>query len=556
VHLIGAATRSMLGSARGRISALARVPGLRVPGRLVIAPQDIRTSDPTIATEMYAGHVSFAGKTLVTQGQSLFDLVTDHPAFLEELHGFGWLRHLRAAENPLSTANGRALTSDWIGRHARGPRGIIGQTSVTARRVISWISQSPLLLDGADSAFYRRFMRALALDARRLDATAAQAGPTLDRLHALVALTFYGVSCSDLDRDLRLWVRQLCAELDSQILPDGGHVSRDTGVIVDLLLDLLPLKLAFPSRRLQTPDPLVAAIDRMIPMLRMMRHSDGALALFNGTGATPADSVAAVLAHDDMMAQPAENSPHTGYQRLSAGDTVLLVESGPPPPVPQAGKAHLAPLAIEFSSGGHRVIVGCGTPLWSRQPHTRLGRLTAAHSTLVIADQSAGALGFVPLAPALGEQVARGARSVQVERRTEADGTRLMLSHDGYRADFGILHRRQLLLSADGRTLAGSDEIVPASVGRMPPSTPFALRFHLHPGARPVARQDRKAVFITLPNRDIWQFEAGGQVIDIEESVFFATSGAPRATEQLVIHSETGRDTLLAWSLRKTGPQR
>jgi uncharacterized heparinase superfamily protein len=174
----------------------------------------------------------------------------------------------------------------------------------------------------------------------------------------------------------------------------------------------------------------------------------------------------------------------------------------------------------------------------------------------VIADQSAGALGFVPLAPALGEQVARGARSVQVERRTEADGTRLMLSHDGYRADFGILHRRQLLLSADGRTLAGSDEIVPASVGRMPPSTPFALRFHLHPGARPVARQDRKAVFITLPNRDIGQFEAGGQVIDIEESVFFATSGAPRATEQLVIHSETGRDTLLAWSLRKTGPQR
>jgi uncharacterized heparinase superfamily protein len=552
MRLLGTATRQLARAAGGRLGMVTRLPRLKVPGRLVIAPQDIRTSDPTIATEIYAGHLSFAGKTIDTQGQPLFDIETEHAGFLEELHGFGWLRHLRAADNPLSTVNGRALTADWIVRHARSPRGVAGRSAVTARRVLSWISQSPLLLDGADVTFHRRLTRALALDARRLERAVARSGSGIDRLRALVALTFHGVSCSDLDRELKVWARQLCAELDSQILPDGGHVSRDTGLIVELLLDLLPLRLAFPGRRLQTPEPLMAAIDRMIPMLRMMRHTDGSLALFNGTGATPADSVAAVLAHDDMMAQPTENAPHTGYQRLAAGPSVLLMDTGPPPQPPRADRAHLAPLAIEFSSGASRLIVGCGTPLWPRPGIARLARLTAAHSTLVIADESAGALARVPLSPGLGEQVIRGARHVTAERSAEGGAVAVTASHDGYRAAYGLLHRRQVTLSGDGLTLAGLDELVAASVGRASAEHPYALRFHLHPAAGAVARQDRRAAFITLPNREIWQFEAGGSLLAIEDSIFFATSGAPRATSQIVVYGHASREPAVAWSLRRT----
>ena len=69
------------------------------------------------------------------------------------------------------------------------------------------------------------------------------------------------------------------------MFPDGGHISRNPGVIIDLLLDLLPLKQAFTGRNIAPPPQLLNAIDRMMPMLRFFRHDDGNFALFNGMGA-------------------------------------------------------------------------------------------------------------------------------------------------------------------------------------------------------------------------------------------------------------------------------
>ena len=98
--------------------------GARIPQKLLIAPQDIRTSDPTIAADFYAGQLKLAGKLLETHGQSPFELEPPSEAFAAELHGFGWLRHLRATDSALSRAQGRALVKDWIQGQKTGPGGI------------------------------------------------------------------------------------------------------------------------------------------------------------------------------------------------------------------------------------------------------------------------------------------------------------------------------------------------------------------------------------------------------------------------------------------------
>ena len=59
----------------------------------------------------------------------------------------------------------------------------------------------------------------------------------------------------------------------------------------------------------------------MMPMLRFFRHGDGNFAHFNGMGPTPADLLATVLAYDDARGAPLSNAPHSGYQRVEAGET-------------------------------------------------------------------------------------------------------------------------------------------------------------------------------------------------------------------------------------------
>src|SRR5262249_57143943 len=82
--------------------------------RLVTAQQDLRPADPTRAGEIYAGRFAFAGKIVICDGRSPFEMVPPSEEWEEVLLGFGWLRHLRAAESNITRANARALVDEWI----------------------------------------------------------------------------------------------------------------------------------------------------------------------------------------------------------------------------------------------------------------------------------------------------------------------------------------------------------------------------------------------------------------------------------------------------------
>ncbi len=134
--------RSLMARVSGSTLALAWLwPGRT--DRLIIAPHDLRTADATRAAEIYAGRFVFAGKIVTCHGRSIFDLEPPSEDWEVALLGFGWLRHLRAADTALTRANARALVDDWISNPAQKRR-LSRRGDVLARRVISLLSQAPL----------------------------------------------------------------------------------------------------------------------------------------------------------------------------------------------------------------------------------------------------------------------------------------------------------------------------------------------------------------------------------------------------------------------------
>ncbi len=93
---------------------------LRKADRLLVAPQDLRTTDATRASEIYAGRFVFAGKVVICDSRSPFEITPPSEEWAASLFGFGWLRHLRAADSGITRANGRALVDEWITSTARG----------------------------------------------------------------------------------------------------------------------------------------------------------------------------------------------------------------------------------------------------------------------------------------------------------------------------------------------------------------------------------------------------------------------------------------------------
>src|SRR6187549_1606893 len=57
--------------------------------RLVIAPQDLRTTDSTRASEIYAGRFAFTGKVVVCDAKSPFEGQPPSEDWAAALHGFG-----------------------------------------------------------------------------------------------------------------------------------------------------------------------------------------------------------------------------------------------------------------------------------------------------------------------------------------------------------------------------------------------------------------------------------------------------------------------------------
>lgn len=270
----------------------------RKPDRLVISPQDLRTADATRASEIYAGRFAFAGKVVICDGRSPFEMTPPSEDWAEALLGFGWLRHLRAARSGITRANARALVDEWIALQGSW-HPLAWRPDILSRRVVSWLCQAPLILHDVDIQFYRRFLRSLTRQLRFLRNSYADTREGLPRLQAAIALTYAALSMAGQIKHLRGVTRRLVDELENQILPDGGHVSRNPGALVEILIDLLPLKQAFTARNLPPPPAMINAIERMMPMLRFFRHGDGNFALFNGMGPTQADLLATILAYDD-----------------------------------------------------------------------------------------------------------------------------------------------------------------------------------------------------------------------------------------------------------------
>ncbi len=327
---MGRFARNVMARASGGTVALSRLwPGRA--DRLTIAPHDLRTADATRAAEIYAGRFVFAGKIVTCHGRSIFDLEPPSEDWEVALLGFGWLRHLRAADTALTRANARSLVDDWMSNPTR-KRPLERRADVLARRVISLLSQAPLVLGDTDGKFYRRYLRGLTREIRYLRYAMIDIGDGVPRLQVLVALCYASLCLANQAKHIRSASRKLSDELQRQILPDGGHISRNPGALVELLSDLLPLRQTFAARNIAPPPALLNAIDRMMPMLRFFRHGDGAFALFNGMSSAPNDLVATLLAYDDTHGAPMANMPHTGYQRIEAGAMTLIIDTGAPPP--------------------------------------------------------------------------------------------------------------------------------------------------------------------------------------------------------------------------------
>lgn len=505
-------------------------------GNVVAFPPDPRLGDPTAGAAVLAGQYPAPGG-LRERGSDPWGAPSDEGADAE-LHGFGWLRDLVALGSEEARKQARALISGWLTQYDRW-HPIAWRVDVMAERIARWLAAMPFVApDEAD--LQASMLASIARQARHLVRIGGRTAEGPYGLTAARGLILVGASVDNQASALTAGLKILMRALSVHILADGGHIKRDPAQHLAAFEELIEIREALSAVGRDVPVPLQNAIERMSPFLRAMRLGDGGFALFNGAKECAAARIDAALSRAGARGKALSSAPHTGYQRMVAGRATIIADVGHPPPPRFDGDAHAAPLAFEMSVGRRRLIVNCGAQPDRTSPWHQALKATAAHSTIALDDSNAFAIGAGGIED----------RTVAVTcQRREADGnTVIEARHDGYRARFGVVHRRDLYLSADGTDVRGRD-VLDGNAG----AHRHVVRFHLHPDVKVSLLEGGASALLKLGDGEGWRLRTGSGHLAVEESVYYG-GAEPRRSQQLTIAGgSTESEIEIKWALRREG---
>ena len=515
----------------------ARSLRVEAPSSLLCRPVDPAPGDRDFANALFQGRYLFRGEQRTVLNEPPWSFQGASESWRAEVNAFEWLTDFRAAESETARLRVRELTRSWIDLNDRW-RALSWRPDVLGRRLASWACHADYLCHGADPTFRRRFLASFRAQARHLSRVARIPSPdcwalpaVAGRLVARAALTGEGRRLAD---DLRALQRSIARE----VLPDGAHASRNPDQALAALRLLLIVRAALEGVGRDPPDALADAIRRLALATRSLRHGDGGFGNFNGAAGNDRGRIDGILAAARARGAAPSELPDGGYQRLSAGKTLVLFDVGASRRGAPSVFAGL--LSFELGVGRDRVIVNCGAdggPRWREA-----GRTTAAHSTLVVDDANARDI-FDPRSRRLAPP------AVRARRREDGGNVLVEASHDGYAKRFGLRHDRAIYVSPDGDHVRGEDAI--AAIGPQGGrARRFALRFHLHPRVRASLATDGVTVLLRPARGEGMRFRFSHGAA-LEESVYLGGAAGVRATQQIVVHGHTdpGGVETVKWAL-------
>ncbi|MDV7339802.1 heparinase II/III family protein [Terasakiella sp. A23] len=490
---------------------------------------------------IFTGQFPFAGR--LYQGEDTpWTVAQDDEAWQAHIHGYNWLADLCATNQPEALVKARHFLSSWLDLHGVWTQ-LAWRADVMGDRLVSWMGFAQKLTHSADETFTKPFYNSLSLQASHLARSYFKDLSGLRLLRALRGQLYIALFLEGFDKNLPRVLARLNQEFDQQVLADGGHVSRCPTSLLDLLALALEIKQVLELRKVELPDQLTRAIDRMAPMVRTLRHTDGGLALFHGAQEGDAGTIDQLLEQTGNQGQPLSDARHSGFQRIEAGKTVLLLDVASPPDITLHPHGHAAPLSFEISCGEERLLVNCGAVIGGDPNWQEALAATAAHNTLTVDEKNCQQLihggGIVP-------------REISVSStRFEEDGQVLIdAKHDAYRESLGLIHERSVYVNKMGTDIRFEDKLTGTG------GNSFAISLHLHPEVQASLVQDGQAALLKLPSGAGWHLRVQGGKLEMRDSIYVGNPGQMRHTDQIIIQGPLrGEGADIKWRLSKIGGQ-
>lgn len=474
--------------------------------------------------------------------------------WLRALHGFGWLRDVAAYNDSKAGAKLlREFINDWLagGDHLHVAA---NETEVMGSRLSNWLIHGRFLQKAAPMRFRRRFVYSAMTQAIALHKVLLrEVHPPLSVIKGVLLASLCLPQCGYLFHDaMRSLKRYLDGFTSLHSIPQG----RNPLYLHETVRSLAEIQSSL-TRLAECEEPLLdTTIGDIVHVLQSLLHTDGGFALFQGATEGDKHAIAETLKHIGHTPSaeylqrmrgsgnitPAIMVNRTGYVRLDAGDSTVIIDAGLP--IKQHEDPYYSTQAFEFSHSGQRYVVSCGAFIGNDPAWSRVVKTAAAHSTLCIDDRNPSAFDVQSETPHI---------QCRVEER---DGYYFFEGvYDGYNAYARLTHTRHLLINNEGTRFSGADMLAVPEEDAELRAHDVTLRFHLHPRVQ-VKRLMNGAIALGAGHsEEEWIFHASiAQAVELEDSIYLGIDGKPHASRQIVVYAPyvPGVEWLVEWSFIKS----
>ena len=490
---------------------------------LDLLPESRRSGMPVLGERLLSGNWQVGTESIdLSEGETPWNRPLPGRHFADRVHRFHFLKHL-VTIGPEGVALARSLIDGWAEEYGR-LNGFVWRVPVTIDRVWNWLEAGRYVLNKRLSD--DEVLDALGKQIRHVQGSVKECPDSRQRLRGAVLLVLVAVLTDDGDKRLVSDEAFLEKELAAQILPDGGHVSRNPEALLSALIDLQFLEAAYEASGRVPSAAVTKALSRMGGMLGFLRLGDGRLPVMNGGFEVPIRDVERAFAPFEG-GRAFSFATKSGFQRLIAGDLKLVMDAGAAPEAQFAASAHSGVMGFDLTDGPARLVSSCAdhpdlAPSWRL-----LTRDTIAHSTLSLREEN---ISTTTEYGATGVEVPSGPEGVTARRLEEGDEIWIDAQHNGWRSRHGLIHRRRLFMAGDGSRLTGEDSLSrPVSEAPSEEDTPigFSVRFHFHPSVR--FFRDGGNIGLRTAHGRRWVFKTSCEDREIDRTVYLGRGGREKS---------------------------
>ena len=460
----------------------------------------------------------------------------------EQLHNFFWLSLIDRGTDQKKI---KKIIYIWMLRNSKYKKKIWETTTLSAR-VISWILNVDIILNNSTFDFKKNFLSCIISQTNHLKKNIKFEKNYTKKIEILTAIILTGLVFKEYEDNFNIGLRELEILVKDSFDRDGFPLSRSPRDLFFFSKYLIFCKEIIKDSQKYVPEFLEDIIDKNLNCIHFIKTPVNQLPLFNGATSQNLDQINKYL--ENFKPKNKKNSLG-GLFKIKHKSHFFIIDIDKPPPKNFSRSYQAGPLSFEYFLDGVKIISNSGFGTHISQKAELLSRLTACQSTLSINDTSITKFEKNKMIKKVfGNSIKNSFKTYDFSEKIEDRIVGCSASSNGYRKQFGCIHKREIYLDKENNYLKGIDHIFKDKDGY---PIRYAFRFHINPELSVVKTMSGNSALIQISKNKSLLFNVSNENLEIEKSIFLGEKKIIDSYCITIKGNLVNKNKIFNWVIRK-----